>query len=261
MKIRSSVFATLALALTIGCNVSYVPPVEEDAGMRQQPPADSGTQPPPADSGTRPPADSGPVCNGANLQTDVANCGVCNRACAAGQLCGGGECITPVVPPTCNGANLQTDVNNCGTCNNRCSTGDSCTNGMCVGNAYDTYEITASAPRTVDSIDVNDYWSGEHAVGNYLDPMFVGRPFTAYTATIRVPRNAWVELNALFTFPEGSGIDAAFACGIQTRGGPFTTYGQFMVRRNGGMIVMVRTASNNRKGCNFVAADRTRPAT
>lgn len=133
--------------------------------------------------------------------------------------------------------------------------------GMCVGSAEDTYEVTATAPMPVNSIDINNYWApGNHGVANYLDPERAGRPLTTYTFTFRVPRGQWVALNETYTYVGSDGRNVAiYGCSIHTVGGPNVVYGTRTVRRNGSMVVMTVTRTNNRAGCNFVAADRTPP--
>ncbi|MCK6511020.1 hypothetical protein L6R29_13745 [Myxococcota bacterium] len=72
-----------------------------------------------------------------NLQTDLANCGACGKACGVGTKCEAGTC-KPATPcqngeTDCNGVcvNLQTDLTNCGTCGNRCGLGANCEAGAC----------------------------------------------------------------------------------------------------------------------------------
>jgi hypothetical protein len=50
------------------------------------------------------------------------NCGMCGRACAASQVCGGGgtQCV-----------NTQTSNNNCGMCGYACPTSTTCMMGAC----------------------------------------------------------------------------------------------------------------------------------
>ncbi len=77
----------------------------------------------------------------ATLATDVANCGACGHACAAGMTCSGGACVTscPVGSTLCGStcATTSTDPANCGSCGNVCAgptagTGSpTCTAGAC----------------------------------------------------------------------------------------------------------------------------------
>ncbi|MFO0649279.1 MAG: hypothetical protein U0326_23755 [Polyangiales bacterium] len=98
---------------------------------------------------TAPMAMCGTTC--VNTQSDVANCGGCGRACAAGQACttgvctGGSTCTAPMT--TCSGVcvNPLTDTRNCGTCGRACTTGQTCSSGVCTGGT------TCSAPMTTCS--------------------------------------------------------------------------------------------------------------
>ncbi len=96
-------------------------------------------------------------CNGiyadgceANLNTDVANCGGCGRACSganvaakacAGGLCtstcaaGFGNCVRPVAPGADDGCETNTTNNNsnCGACGVMCMNAQTCANSMCGG--------------------------------------------------------------------------------------------------------------------------------
>ena len=71
-------------------------------------------------------------CSGAcqNLQTDRQHCGMCGRACAAGQICTAGACVVscPTGQRACSGAcrDLQTDHGNCGMCGRACPAGNVC---------------------------------------------------------------------------------------------------------------------------------------
>ena len=59
-----------------------------------------------------------------NLNTSNGSCGVCGRACAAGQVCSSGACTSVCSSPTtyCAGScvNLSTDPSNCRTCGAAC---------------------------------------------------------------------------------------------------------------------------------------------
>ena len=81
--------------------------------------------------------DCGSEC--ANLQLDVANCGVCGRACAIGEACMQGACTRSCAPPlkTCGTGPLATCVDtmsdpaNCGACGHACAMGETCSLGTC----------------------------------------------------------------------------------------------------------------------------------
>ncbi len=107
-------------------------------------------------------------CNGiyadgceANLNTDVANCGGCGRACSganvaaktcAGGLCtstcaaGFGNCIRPVAPNADDGCETNTtnDKNNCGGCGVACQVNFSCANSMCTNVVFPNPSYNAS---------------------------------------------------------------------------------------------------------------------
>ncbi len=76
-------------------------------------------------------------CSGTcrDLQTDVAHCGMCGRACAAGQVCSVGACVTTCGGglTSCSGSCTSTAIDpaNCGACGRACA---STTNaaGVCV---------------------------------------------------------------------------------------------------------------------------------
>lgn len=68
-----------------------------------------------------------------DIQTDVAHCGGCGKACPTGASCSGGVCSCPQAKPTvCTNvcANLQLDPQNCGTCGKTCAL--ACGNGTCL---------------------------------------------------------------------------------------------------------------------------------
>lgn len=69
-----------------------------------------------------------------DLQSDVANCGQCGRACT-NQVCSAGSCTTNCGTGLTNCSsscvNLQTDSVHCGNCATACAGGQSCSNGAC----------------------------------------------------------------------------------------------------------------------------------
>lgn len=76
----------------------------------------------------------------ANVRTDVANCGMCGRACGPGETCANGMCGCGA-GPSCGGgrqccggacADVLNDRNNCGACGTRCSGSQQCCSGACV---------------------------------------------------------------------------------------------------------------------------------
>ncbi|MBI4706249.1 MAG: hypothetical protein HY744_34565, partial [Deltaproteobacteria bacterium] len=69
------------------------------------------------------------------VELDPANCGQCNNACAAGQVCSGGMCALQCAGGTtkCGSAcaNVQNDPAHCGGCGNACPGGQVCAAGVC----------------------------------------------------------------------------------------------------------------------------------
>ena len=98
-------------------------------------------------------------CDGANangcevsLTNDAANCGACGRACAAGQACQAGACVTNSCGAgltLCAGnvcRNLTNDPTNCGACGNVCAAGQTCSASACLGTTLRfslTWNVTA----------------------------------------------------------------------------------------------------------------------
>ncbi|MBL8682396.1 MAG: hypothetical protein JNK05_24735 [Myxococcales bacterium] len=78
------------------------------------------------------------TCSGrcVDAQIDPANCGACGNACAAGQACSMGMCVTNCPPgqSNCMGMcrDLQGDRGNCSACGTACASGQVCSMGMCV---------------------------------------------------------------------------------------------------------------------------------
>jgi hypothetical protein len=71
-------------------------------------------------------------------QSDNANCGACNRACPAGQVCSAGACATTCAAPLslCGGGcvNTANDPTHCGSCPVSCSAGANAT-AVCAAGA------------------------------------------------------------------------------------------------------------------------------
>ncbi|MFO0650036.1 MAG: hypothetical protein U0326_27695 [Polyangiales bacterium] len=71
--------------------------------------------------------------------TDRANCGMCGRACASGEVCSAGMCTTTCAAAltTCGTgdarfcADTSRDPANCGMCGRACAPGQACASGMC----------------------------------------------------------------------------------------------------------------------------------
>ncbi|MFO0648321.1 MAG: hypothetical protein U0326_18925 [Polyangiales bacterium] len=83
-----------------------------------------------------PRAQCGTAC--VDTLTDTSNCGGCGRACASGQQCNSGTCMTGTTSCTsprvmCGSScvDLSTDATNCGVCGFRCATGQTCSAGVC----------------------------------------------------------------------------------------------------------------------------------
>jgi hypothetical protein len=76
-------------------------------------------------------------CSGkcVDVKIDALNCGLCGKACTAGQICNNGTCqlLCSGGTTNCNGlcVDVKVDPNNCGTCGKVCTTGQTCTNSVC----------------------------------------------------------------------------------------------------------------------------------
>jgi len=123
--------ALLLVALVSGCASTGVPPAPDgSAGGHQICP-------------DHPDQCGGKCCGTKCVDTslDPNNCGDCNVACGAGQLCRSGNCGCLPSGTQCGTGqsccstagckSLMSDVNNCGSCGNACGSGGACTNGMC----------------------------------------------------------------------------------------------------------------------------------
>ncbi len=112
-------------------------------------------------------------CNGMtddtfNLQTDAANCGMCGKACAAGQSCCGGSCV-----------DLKADATQCGMCGAACATGQSCCNGMC----FDTNTDAMNCGMCGTACATGESCCGGKCVNPKTDAMHCGMCNTACTGT------------------------------------------------------------------------------
>ena len=69
------------------------------------------------------------------ISSDPDNCGMCGRACAANEVCNGGDCECYPGFKRCNGVCVDTsaDPANCGDCNQGCGN-NACKNGRCQNN-------------------------------------------------------------------------------------------------------------------------------
>ncbi len=79
----------------------------------------------------------------ANLNTDIANCGACGRACVGTQTCVGGTCTCGAGRTLCGSTcvNTATDSSNCGVCGHACALSNAtsaCTASACAITACGT---------------------------------------------------------------------------------------------------------------------------
>jgi hypothetical protein len=77
------------------------------------------------------------MCQGicVNLQTDPANCGICQQSCTTAQTCVDGKCQNTCVTTQLCGllcTSFEWDPRHCGACNNRCNPGQACIQGGCI---------------------------------------------------------------------------------------------------------------------------------
>jgi hypothetical protein len=103
-----------------------------DVGIDADDP-DSTTEPDAAPGCPDPTTDCGGFC--VNLETDLFNCGACNRVCMGGEVCDSGQC-----GESCGGGlvscggdcvNPSRSIAHCGECDNACRPGESCVDGAC----------------------------------------------------------------------------------------------------------------------------------
>lgn len=128
---KTRLFSLLSLLVIVGCSDA------RSDGNRITDPVDAGadiTADRTAVSCPAPMARCGSECF--NLQSDALHCGACSHACAAGEGCVGGACVSGCPSPRaiCGAqcVDLQSDPNNCAACTHACSGGQTCLDGRCV---------------------------------------------------------------------------------------------------------------------------------
>lgn len=92
-----------------------------------------------------------------DLRSNTSNCGTCDNACAAGEVCSDGTCASecPAGQTNCQGtcADLMTSEQHCGNCGTSCNPGEECRGGVCT---VPGYNLTG----TVRSEDTREGLSG-----------------------------------------------------------------------------------------------------
>jgi hypothetical protein len=157
MYTRGSRAALVALGLFAGATGGVVAACATSGGGAQPPGADASP-----DASMMQMKDSsggGGNCDGANLQTDYANCGKCGNVCPTTQICNQGQCQANCTTPEqlCPGKtgcyNLTNDLQNCGACGAQCTapegtvTGNAvCANGFCDFTCPDDAGTDSGAP-------------------------------------------------------------------------------------------------------------------
>lgn len=81
-----------------------------------------------------------------DVQNDPVNCGACNVACQAGQVCSEGACVCVPGATNCGGACVITasDPRNCGACGMTCS--DMLAGSVCIGGECDCSSTATKCP-------------------------------------------------------------------------------------------------------------------
>jgi hypothetical protein len=139
---RGSRVALVALGMVAGAAGSVVAAcATSGTGVGPQTGTDAS---PDSSMQTNDSSSGGGGCDGANLQTDFANCGSCGHVCPTGEICNAAKCQAgcnspQVICPNQSGCyDLSTDEQNCGACGAVCQAPQGtvigspvCTNGFC----------------------------------------------------------------------------------------------------------------------------------
>jgi hypothetical protein len=141
MRIRLASSCWLLAILAPGCFSPPSTPFETETGSTGMD-GTTGTEGTPTagtvDDTGDPPCDGGLLCGDACVDpsTDVDHCGGCDRPCASGEVCSGGECTVACGEglTRCDGACVDTsvDVEHCGGCSSPCAADEACESGSCV---------------------------------------------------------------------------------------------------------------------------------
>jgi len=130
-------------------------------------PADTGT----GDTNTdTKPADTGPSCDAGtalcggkcvDIKTDNANCGGCDKKCAADQVCADGVCSTNCAKgmtkcPDGSCYDLTKSATHCGSCSNPCKSDQDCFASACVPQCVAPKDTRCTAGDCIDLKTDND---------------------------------------------------------------------------------------------------------
>ncbi len=113
------------------------------------------------------------MCSGActDLQTSRTHCGMCGRACAAGESCTAGVCglACPAGQSACGGVCVDTtsSATNCGMCGRTCVGAQWCSNGVCGGGTR--YVATTPSITDVPYIDACSATGSRRELVDYDD--------------------------------------------------------------------------------------------
>jgi hypothetical protein len=133
MKLRSVLLSALPVLGLVACGSSATTQPAGGAGTTSSASGGSG-----GSGGAEPGCPAGLLACGTacvDAKHDPANCGTCGNACAAGEVCSGGQCGL-----SCSGGsthcgsqcvNTQLDPANCGSCGHACGFSEVCSAGQC----------------------------------------------------------------------------------------------------------------------------------